>query len=169
MQRFTISLDDDLAHTFDQLIAERGYVNRSEAVRDLIRERLDQEMLERPSATWCVATVSFVFDHRDTTLMARLMTLQHDQHDLVVSSLHTHLDHDHGLETIVLRGPTASVQAFAQQILALRGVRHGATHLVPLEEHGTHRHASPGPAGERTTRGHAPDHGSEHSHWKPYA
>lgn len=149
MQRFTISLDDALAGQFDAFIADQGYVNRSEAVRDLIRARLGEAVLDVPSAearggrapASCVANVSYVYDHHEQTVAARVMDLQHDHHDLVVTSLHTHLDHHHCLETVVLRGPTAAVQAFAQQLVALRGVRHGNIHLVPLAETGrAHRH-----------------------------
>lgn len=143
MQRFTISLDDALAAQFDQLIADKGYVNRSEAVRDLIRDKLGEATLRTPAAPWCVATVSYVYDHHEHTVTERVMTLQHDHHDLVVTSLHTHLDHAHCLETVVLRGLTSVVQAFAEQIVALRGVRHGNIHIVPLrpDDHGhTHGH-----------------------------
>lgn len=142
MQRFTISLDDELAHEFDHLIAERGYVNRSEAVRDMIRDRLGHAVLDEVAAPWCAATVSYVYDHHEHVMTARLMDLQHDHHDLVISSQHTHLDHDNCLETVILRGPTAAVRACASQMVALRGVRHGQIHLVPLAEEGHgHRHA----------------------------
>jgi CopG family nickel-responsive transcriptional regulator len=146
MQRFTISLDDELAAQFDQLIADRGYVNRSEAVRDLIRSRLgDATLSEAPrqsAAEWCVANVSFVYDHHEHTVTARVLDMQHDHHDLVITSLHTHLDHDHCLETVVLRGPVAAVRAFAEQLIALRGVRHGNVHIVPLLGDKPHSHAS---------------------------
>lgn len=145
MQRFTISLDDALAQEFDQLIATRGYVNRSEAVRDLIRAQLGNVMLESPEAAWCAATVSYVYDHHEQTLTARLMALQHDHHDLVVSAQHIHLDHDNCLETVILRGPTAAVRDCASQMVALRGVRQGQVHLVALAEAGRqHHHASTG-------------------------
>ncbi|MDQ8000924.1 MAG: nickel-responsive transcriptional regulator NikR [Pseudomonadota bacterium] len=160
MQRFTISLDDALAQQFDAFIAEQGYDNRSEAVRDLIRSRLGRASLGaadgpaqatgarkgRGEAPWCVANVSYVYDHHEQTVTARVLDLQHDHHDLVITSLHTHLDHDHCLETVVLRGPTPAVQACAQQLVALRGVRHGNIHLVPLgaagraHAHGGHAH-----------------------------
>ncbi|WP_326539276.1 nickel-responsive transcriptional regulator NikR [Pseudorhodoferax sp.] len=155
MQRFTISLDDALARQFDELIAAKGYENRSEAVRDLIRSRLGDANLAAPQAhaastpaavhPWCVATVSYVYDHHDQTVARRVLDLQHEHHDLVVSSLHTHLDHHDCLETAVLRGPATSVQAFAERLVALRGVRHGAVHRVPLaaEEHAhTHAHGT---------------------------
>jgi len=164
MQRFTISLDDALAQQFDALIARQGYENRSEAVRDLIRQRLGSDSLHgsadgaaprssaAAAAAWCVANVSYVYDHHEHTVAARVLGLQHDHHDLVVTSLHTHLDHDHCLETLVLRGPTDAVRTLAGQLVALRGVRHGSVHLVPLEAGGQGRHAHGGAA---------------HTHFKP--
>jgi len=161
MQRFTISLDDALAQQFDALIARQGYENRSEAVRDLIRLRLGSDALhggqaagaKRPgvaaAAAWCVANVSYVYDHHEQAVTARVLNLQHDHHDLVITSLHTHLDHDHCLETLVLRGPSEAVRTLAGQVVALRGVRHGSIHLIPLEEaggHGRHSHGAAMPA-----------------------
>ncbi|MCJ0764481.1 nickel-responsive transcriptional regulator NikR [Variovorax terrae] len=158
MQRFTISLDDALAQQFDELIAAKGYENRSEAVRDLIRTQLGDATLAARTAKWAVACVSYVYDHHEHTVADRVMSLQHDHHDLVITSLHTHLDHDHCLENVVLRGPTAAVQALAEQLVALRGVRHGNIHLVPLGEdaHG-HRHP----------RSHDPATTTRHTHLKP--
>lgn len=154
MQRFTISLDDGLAREFDALIALHGYANRSEAVRDLIRERLGSALIGATRAAWCAATVSYVYDHHVHTTTSRLMDLQHEHHDLIISSQHTHLDHDNCLETVILRGPTAAVQACASSMIAMRGVRHGQIHLLPLEEDdgrhrqnrgasGPHRHLKP--------------------------
>ena len=146
MQRFTISLDEDLAQDFDRLIALRGYVNRSEAVRDLIRERLGSALMDTNKVKWCVATVTYIYDHHEHAVTGRLQDLQHEHHDLVVSTLHTHLDHDDCLETVILRGPTAAVQACASQLIALRGVRHGQIHPVALAEasrHHKHSHAAP--------------------------
>ncbi|MDM0043257.1 nickel-responsive transcriptional regulator NikR [Variovorax dokdonensis] len=166
MQRFTISLDDNLAHQFDEFIAARGYVNRSEAVRDLIRSRLGDESIagtqgpqaagRKTGASWCVASVSYVFDHHEQTVTSRLLDLQHDHHDLVVSSLHTHLDHHHCMESVVLRGPTAAVRACADAVVALRGVRHGQVNLIPLDAdgQGPHRHDESGGVGR-------------HVHFKP--
>jgi CopG family nickel-responsive transcriptional regulator len=142
MQRITISLEEELAQQFDELIARNGYVNRSEAVRDLIRERLGSTRLNLASANWCVATVTYVYDHHEHAMTARLMALQHQHHDLVVSSLHTHLDHDNCLETVILRGPTSAVQDCAGQMIALRGVRNGKIHALALSEQGRgHRHS----------------------------
>lgn len=141
MQRFTISLDDQLAGQFDAFIGERGYDNRSEAVRDLIRAQIGTANME--SAKWCVASISYVYDHHDRTAAERVTELQHQHHDLVVTSSHVHLDHAHCLETVVVRGATGAVQAFAQALIALRGVRHGNVHVVPLaEENRAHTHPS---------------------------
>ena len=154
MQRFTISLDEDLAAEFDRLIAVRGYENRSEAVRDLIRERLASATFDANNAKWCVATVTYVYDHHEHNVTARLLDLQHQHHDLVISNLHTHLDHDNCLETVILRGPTALVQACASQMIALRGVRHGQVHPLALAELGRgHSHAQTSP--------------TKHTHLKP--
>lgn len=161
MQRFTISLDDALAAQFDALIASAGYVNRSEAVRDLIRNRMDKDHLAPDASAWCVATINYVYDHHDRTVSERVQSLQHDHHDLVVTSLHTHLDHDHCLETVVLRGRTERVKALSQQLIALRGVRHGSVHLVPLHEGVPHTHDDAPTA----AHGHAP--AAAHSHLKP--
>lgn len=149
MERFTISLDDDLARQFDALIEASGYANRSEAVRDLIRSRLGSATLaqsvSKAQPSWCIATVSYVYDHHEHAVSGRVMNLQHDHHDLVISSMHTHLDHDHCLETVVLRGPVAAVQACAEQLVALRGVRHGNVHLVPLGPTDEHSHGASKP------------------------
>jgi len=151
MQRFTISLDDDLAEQFDALIAAKGYVNRSEAVRDLIRSRLGSTSPDAHSAEakakWCVANVSYVYDHHDQTVTMRVLDLQHQHHDLVMSSVRNHLDHHHCIEATVLRGSVKQVRALADQLVALKGVRHGQVHLVLLDsDQKPHRHGHGGNA-----------------------
>lgn len=154
MQRFTISLDEDLAARFDTLIATRGYDNRSEAVRDLIRTRIDEAHLQTSSAHWCVASINYVYDHEDKTVAERVLSLQHEHHDLVITSLHTHLDHQDCLETVVLKGPIKAVHLFSQTLIALRGVRHGNIHVVHLsEDRHSHTH-------------HGAQH-TRHTHLKP--
>lgn len=133
MDRITISLDESLAQNFDKLIRERGYANRSEAVRDIIRRLLETQRLEKDEAPHCVASLSYVYDHHERHLAERLTSLQHQAHDLVVSSMHVHLDHDNCLETLFLRGHTKDVRAFAEKLSAERGVRHGQLNLVPVE------------------------------------
>jgi len=141
MERFTISLDEKLAQEFDRLIESRGYQNRSEAVRDLIRRELGEQRLKRDEAPYCIANLSYIYNHHERELSERLTGLQHHHHDLVVSTMHAHLDHDNCLETVILRGPTDQVRSFADVIAAERGVRHGSLNLVPADaEGGGHRH-----------------------------
>lgn len=141
MERFTISLDEDLARDFDQLIRERGYTNRSEAVRDILRRELEHTRLARDEAPHCVASLSYVYNHHERQLAERLTARQHHAHDLVVSTMHVHLDHDHCLETVILRGPTAEVRRFADVLSAERGVRHGQLNLIPTEAEAVHPHS----------------------------
>ncbi|MFT3666705.1 nickel-responsive transcriptional regulator NikR [Piscinibacter sp.] len=149
MKRLTMSLDDDLADAFEALVQERGYQNRSEAFRDLLRHDLGSARLrERPEAP-CVATLSYVYNHHQRQLAARLTDLQHEHHDLTVSTMHAHLDHDHCIETVILRGRTASVRAFAQTVITQPGVSHGNLHLVPMAVHRAHGHEHLVPAATR--------------------
>lgn len=133
MQRFTISLDEDLALAFDQLIRSRGYTNRSEAIRDMLRQELEHTRLARQEAPHCVASLSYVYNHHERQLAERLTDHQHHAHDLVVSTMHVHLDHDHCLEAVILRGPTEEVRRFADRLSAERGVRHGQLNLIPVD------------------------------------
>ena len=142
MERFTISLSEDLAQAFDELIHRKGYQNRSEAVRDILRSMLSAESVDRQEAPFCVASLSYVYDHHARDLAERLTTLQHEHHDLVLSSMHVHLDHDNCLENVMLRGPTRKVQDFANALMAEPQVRHGRLNLVPVEfmRHDGHHH-----------------------------
>jgi len=133
MERITISLDAELAAEFDRLIAERGYRNRSEAVRDLLRAQLEAARQQRGEATNCVANLSYVYNHHERDLAERLTSLQHGQHDLTLATLHAHLDHENCLESVLLRGPTAAVRSFADALIAERGVRHGQLNLIDVE------------------------------------
>lgn len=140
MERFTISLDEKLASEFDRLIRERGYLNRSEAVRDMLRGKLDSLRLQEQQAPFCVASLSYVYNHHERDLAERLTELQHSHHDLVVASTHVHLDHDNCLETVMLRGKTVVVRRFADTMIAERGVRHGQINLVPVDVDAGHPH-----------------------------
>jgi CopG family transcriptional regulator, nickel-responsive regulator len=147
MERFTISLDESLANEFDQWMHERGYANRSEAVRDLLRRELELHRLKHENPPYCIASLSYIYNHHERRLAERLTDLQHHAHDLVVSSMHVHLDHDNCLETLFLRGATADVRTLAEKISAERGVRHGQINLVPVDvdsgQHHHHLHSRP--------------------------
>jgi CopG family nickel-responsive transcriptional regulator len=142
MERITISLDQELAKQFDELLQRRGYHNRSEAVRDMVREHLETDRLTQDTARYCVAALSYVYNHHARTLAERITGMQHEHHDLVLSTMHVHLDHDNCLETVMLRGETRRVRQFANELIAQPDVRHGQLNIVPvdLERGHTHRH-----------------------------
>ncbi|MEI8394057.1 MAG: nickel-responsive transcriptional regulator NikR [Rhodospirillaceae bacterium] len=141
MERVTISLDEDLLHEFDDYIRSKGYENRSEAIRDLVRRRLEEDRVAEGRAGHAVACLSYVFNHEQRELARRLTRAQHRHHDLMLSTLHVHLDHENCLEVAVLRGHTAEVHAFADSTIAETGVRHGNLHLIPTDpEHSHHHH-----------------------------
>jgi len=141
-----MSIDEALAKEFDALIARRRYGSRSEAMRDLLRQEVERDRLKYEARAHCVASLSYVYNHHQRDLAERLTATQHEHHDLVVATMHVHLDHEHCLETAVLKGSTATVRGFADQIKAERGVRHAAINLVTVEtgdEHvlpGAHHH-----------------------------
>jgi CopG family transcriptional regulator, nickel-responsive regulator len=150
MDRFTISLDERLATAFDALIKERGYANRSEAVRDILRGHLQQNAEKHDTKGACVANLSYVYNHHERELAERFISIQHAHHDLTVSTMHAHLDHDQCIETVLLKGPMKRVREFAEEMVAERGVRHGLLNLVNVElgaahSHGgrNHRHLKP--------------------------
>jgi len=140
MERFTISLDANLATAFDELMRERGYGNRSEAVRDVLRTHLQRSTEKRDLKGACVANLSYVYNHHERELAERLTSIQHAHHDLTVSTMHAHLDHDQCIETVMLKGPVKRVRAFAEEIIAERGVRHGVLNLVRVELGSPHTH-----------------------------
>jgi len=122
--RFSVSLEAKLLAAFDRLCQSRGYTNRSEAIRDLLREQLLREQDRRASGKQ-VAVVSLVYDHHQRQLSSRLMGQQHEGHKYVVATLHVHLGPHHCLEVIVLRGPAAEIRKLGSSLIAVKGVLHG--------------------------------------------
>jgi len=116
--------DSELLDQFDQLINKRGYTNRSEAFRDLIRDELVQKTWESPESN-VVGTVTLVYDHHVRMLSEKLTGLQHDFHRSILSTLHVHLDHDNCLEVLVVRGKAGTVQKIADALISTKGVKHG--------------------------------------------
>lgn len=121
--RFTTSLDADLMDRFEEVTAHRGYSNRSEAMRDLIRDALVREEWEADAEI--VGTVTLVYDHHTRELADRLTRTQHDHHDVILSTMHVHLDHDNCLEVIAVKGRASIVRAVADSLVGTRGVKHG--------------------------------------------
>jgi CopG family nickel-responsive transcriptional regulator len=140
MDRFTISLGEELAAAFDALVKQRGYTTRSEAVRDILRDLLQRRDQAHDSSGFCVASLSYVYNHHERQLSERLASMQHEHHDLTVATMHAHLDHEQCLETTTLKGPAKTVRHFAEKIIAERGVRHGQLNLVSVDLGEAHKH-----------------------------
>jgi CopG family nickel-responsive transcriptional regulator len=124
LSRIGVALDSDLLKQFDQWMGRRGYTNRSEAFRDLIRDRLVGERAATPNAV-VVGTVTLIYDHHASGISEKLTELQHAQHELVVSTSHAHLDHESCLEVLIVHGKSAQVEQFADRLIGLKGVQHG--------------------------------------------
>ncbi len=124
LTRISISLETPLLDAFDKHIAAKGYLSRSEAFRDLIRDYLIRDQVKHQQGEQ-VAVVTLVYDHHARELAARLIDKQHHHHELVVASLHVHLGERHCLEVSVLRGPGAQVAHLGDELLAIKGVLHG--------------------------------------------
>lgn len=131
MQRVTVTLDDDLMAELDEVIAAKGYQNRSEAIRDLTRAGLHQATIDTGTAKNAIGVLSYVFDHEARELARRLTSTFHDHHEMTVSSMHIHLDDKNCLEICVLKGGTAELQHFAEHVISERAVKYGNLHLVP--------------------------------------
>lgn len=126
LERIGISLEAELLAQFDRLIAGKGYVNRSEAVRDLIRDALVQRQWSQAEGdAERVAVAVLVYDHDSSTLAQKLTHLQHENHRAVVSALHVHLDAHNCLEVLVLRGRAREVLGMAESLASTRGVKYG--------------------------------------------
>ncbi|MGA2806651.1 MAG: nickel-responsive transcriptional regulator NikR [Terracidiphilus sp.] len=146
LSRIGIALDSDLLKRFDRSIERRGYTNRSEAFRDLIRDRLVNEQTAAPDAP-VVGTVTLIYDHHASGITEKLTEVQHENHELVVSTSHAHLDHDSCLEVLIVHGKSEKVAHFADKLIGLKGVQHGRlvmtvpAHAIEHPNHGGHKHA----------------------------
>jgi len=124
LSRIGVSIDSELLRRFDRFIGQRGYENRSEAFRDLIRDRLVESAVVSPDAM-VVGTVTLIYGHHTRLLPEKLTDIQHEHHEVIISTLHAHLDHDNCLEVIVLRGKSQAVQDMADRLISTKGVQHG--------------------------------------------
>ncbi len=124
LSRIGVSIDSELLRRFDSFIADKGYENRSEAFRDLIRDRLVGSAVIAAN-TRVVGTVTLIYDHHTRLLPEKLTDHQHENHEIVISTLHAHLDHESCLEVVVLRGKSKDVQKLADRLISTKGVQHG--------------------------------------------
>lgn len=121
--RFGISLEKDLSKKFDKCIKRKGYSNRSEAIRDLIRQDLvDQAWQEGKEIA---GAITLIYDHHKRELMNKITDIQHDYHHVIMSSQHIHLDHDNCLEIVAVKGDPQEVEKLANKLKVVKGVKHG--------------------------------------------
>ncbi len=154
--RFGVAMEGSLLEEFDALVADRGG-SRSELLRDLVRAEVTRSRVS--SGASAVAALTLVYDHHVRDLTERLTDFQHSLGDKVNSALHVHLDHDHCLEVIVMKGPADELKRAGGKLLATRGVKHGGMELISLEP--SVKEADP-------AHGHSHGHG-DHSHTHPPA
>lgn len=125
LMRFSVAMPEDLLVKFDHLVARRGLAkNRSEVIRDLVRDALVEDMCAMPGRL-VMGTLTIVYNHHANDLQEKLHSIQHDYLDMIVASMHVHIDHDNCLEVIVLKGETGLVQDVANMILGTKGVKTG--------------------------------------------
>ncbi len=133
LKRFTVSMEDSLLEDFDDFIQERHYQNRSEALRDLIRNRIIEK--EWAADKDVMGVISLVYDHHQPKLQEKVTELQHGFHHQIVSTTHVHMDHDNCLEVIIVRGKAGEVQGLADSLRALRGVRNSNLSMSSTGQH----------------------------------
>jgi CopG family nickel-responsive transcriptional regulator len=124
LSRTGVSIDSELLDEFDSFIERQGYTNRSEALRDLIRDRLVSADVKAPNAE-VVGTVTLIYDHHSRLLPEKLTDIQHQHHGEIISTVHAHLDHDTCLEVVVVKGKSKRIQQLADLLISIKGVQHG--------------------------------------------
>jgi len=127
--RFGVSLDMDLLSRFDRLCDEKSYQTRSEAIRDLIRNALIQKQWEEDDQE-TMGVLSLVYDHHQSDLSQKLTEIQHQALDVVVTSMHIHIDHHNCLEVLILRGPGRTIRETSEKLISTKGVKHGKINLT---------------------------------------
>lgn len=129
--RFGVSLEPDLLKKFDTLIEKKGYANRSEAIRDLIRKELVKTDVEKKRGR-VIGSLTIVYDHEAGDVTHKLLHLQHSRHSAVRSTMHIHLDEHNCLEVLVVEGKADEVKSMAEHLRALKGVKYGELSLFTL-------------------------------------
>ncbi|MFP3904790.1 MAG: nickel-responsive transcriptional regulator NikR [Armatimonadota bacterium] len=144
LQRFGISMSRDLLQQFDEAIHTQGYANRSEAIRDIVRNYLIERHTKQSDAE-VVGTVTLIYDHHTRGLESRLIDIQHEDVDAIRCSTHVHLDDDNCIEVLVVRGRAQNVREIADSLISTRGVKHGHLTCTSVEAIGksTHSHDHP--------------------------
>lgn len=126
--RFGVSLEKELLERFDKLIHHRKYTNRSEALRDMIRQELLKQEWEAGGDV--AGAVTYIYDHHTRELLSKITDIQHDNQELIISTQHIHLDHNHCLEIVAVKGRVKKVMKLADSLKAIKGVRHCALSMT---------------------------------------
>ena len=124
VERFTVSVPAALLRQFDGMVNQKGYENRSQAIADQMRDALVEHQQEYGSGE-IAGTITLLYDHHKQHVQATLTDIQHDHHEVIVSTLHVHLDHHNCLEVLVVRGQAKTVKKIADELIAAKGVKHG--------------------------------------------
>ncbi|MHC1767524.1 MAG: nickel-responsive transcriptional regulator NikR [Verrucomicrobiia bacterium] len=122
--RISVSLPQKLLSQYDEMVKEKGYDDRSPAVADMMRAQL-VEHREKTGNGEIAGTITLVYDHHTQHVQEALTEIQHDHHDVIVSTMHVHLDHHNCLEVLVVRGKATQIKKIADELIAAKGVKHG--------------------------------------------
>ena len=122
--RFSISMPEGLVRQLDDMVEVKGFANRSQAVADMVRSRLVEHRAQDTNDE-IAGTVTLVYDHHKRNLQKVLTQVQHDHHELIIATLHVHLDHENCLEVLALRGLADDVRTLSEKLIAAKGVKHG--------------------------------------------
>ncbi len=133
LKRFGVSMEGNLLWKFDQLVKQRGYENRSEAVRDLVRDALIQQSWE-DNEQIVAGSILLFYNHHQRNLLDEMTTIQHSMHDLIIATTHFHLDHGSCLELIVVKGKVKDIQSLHYKLTSLKGVEYGKFTVAPIEQ-----------------------------------
>lgn len=131
ISRIGVSLEPKLLNKLDDFAKKRGYPSRSEAIRDMVRDRLDSEKLKDPKQE-SVGSITILYKHHQKGLSDKIMHFQHEHHDLIISTTHIHLDEDRCLEILVCKGKAGEIVNLSEKISAIKGVRHGDVSITSV-------------------------------------
>lgn len=132
LARFGVSLDEGLLEQFDRLLRDKNYATRSEGIRDLIRASILEDRWKKTG--FGGGTLTLVYDHHKHDLSRKLVGIQHDHHEIIVTTMHVHLDHNNCMEVLVLKGDPSRILSLAHQLISCRGVEYGVFNPAPTPE-----------------------------------
>ncbi|RFU64649.1 nickel-responsive transcriptional regulator NikR [Peribacillus saganii] len=133
LKRFGISMDEQLLRRFDEFTRKKGYENRSEAVRDLVREAMTAQSWEEEEQI-VAGSILLFYDHHQRNLLEEMTAIQHGMHHEILATTHFHLDHDNCLELIIVKGQAKKLRTLSDQLISLKGVNYGKFTVAPVEK-----------------------------------